>query len=233
MTDDREIGLEDLKVLTLLATGLSLVSVAQRLELSGRTVRRRTCALCDRFGVGTPIEAIVWAAARPALIVGRLHTPSVPRTRRVGSRLLSLTRVPDVDARPPRAQTLLNISTTSLELNNVKPVPGRSTDSRAAVVTCWTATATRATTCAGSCPTRQRPTPATKSPPPAPSSSPPTAASPTPSTPQGFGPANQEAAARPPSTRPPAKRHPDKLPATCPWGRSDPAAGCWRPKPNC
>jgi DNA-binding NarL/FixJ family response regulator len=67
MTDDREIGLEDLQVLRLLATGLSLESVARRLELSERTVRRRTRALCDRLGVGTPIEAIVWAAQRGLL----------------------------------------------------------------------------------------------------------------------------------------------------------------------
>lgn len=67
MTDPPEIGLEDLKVLRLLATGLSLESVATRLDLSERTVRRRTRALCDRLGVGTPIEAIVWAARRGLL----------------------------------------------------------------------------------------------------------------------------------------------------------------------
>jgi len=68
---------------------------------------------------------------------------------------------------------------------------------------------------------------------------PPTAASPTRSTPQGFGPANQEAAARPASTGPPAKpapapppakprpkRLPAIPPATYPSGRSGPAASC-------
>ena len=67
MTDHREIGFEDLEVLRLLATGLSLESVARHLDLSERTVRRRTRALCDRLGVGTPIEAIVWAARRGLL----------------------------------------------------------------------------------------------------------------------------------------------------------------------
>ena len=52
MTDHREIGFEDLEVLRLLATGISLESVARRLDLSERTVRRRTRALCDRLGVG-------------------------------------------------------------------------------------------------------------------------------------------------------------------------------------
>jgi len=67
MTDHREMSLEDLEVLRLLATGLSLESVARHLDLSERTVRRRTRALCDRLGVGTPIEAIVWAARRGLL----------------------------------------------------------------------------------------------------------------------------------------------------------------------
>lgn len=52
MTDHREIGFEDLEVLRLLATRISLESVARRLDLSERTVRRRTRALCDRLGVG-------------------------------------------------------------------------------------------------------------------------------------------------------------------------------------
>jgi transposase-like protein len=69
----------------------------------------------------------------------------------------------------------------------------------------WTATPTNPTTCAGSCPTRQRPTPATRSPPPAPSWPPPKAASPTQSPTQEFGHGNPEVAARPPSIRPPAK----------------------------
>jgi len=67
MTDHREMSLEDLEVLRLLATGLSLESVARHLDLSERTVRRRTRAFCDRLGVGTPIEAIVWAARRGLL----------------------------------------------------------------------------------------------------------------------------------------------------------------------
>jgi len=67
MTDHREMSLEDLEVLRLLATGLSLESVARHLDLSERTVRRRTRALCDRLGVGAPIEAIVWAARRGLL----------------------------------------------------------------------------------------------------------------------------------------------------------------------
>ena len=67
MTDHREMSREDFELLRLLAIGLSLESVARRLDLSERTVRRRTRALCDRLGLGTPIEAIVWAARRGLL----------------------------------------------------------------------------------------------------------------------------------------------------------------------
>lgn len=64
MTDHLELTREDLELLGLLATGLSLESVARRLDLSERTVRRRLRGLCDRLGLDTPVEAIVWAARR-------------------------------------------------------------------------------------------------------------------------------------------------------------------------
>jgi S-DNA-T family DNA segregation ATPase FtsK/SpoIIIE len=35
---------------------------ARHLELSARTLRRRLRDICDRIGVSTPIEAVVWAA---------------------------------------------------------------------------------------------------------------------------------------------------------------------------
>ncbi|MEV8377168.1 LuxR C-terminal-related transcriptional regulator [Kribbella sp. NPDC056861] len=63
----REISHDDLQLLRLLATGLPLDSVARRLDLSERTVRRRTRAACDRLGFGTAVEAIVWAARRGLL----------------------------------------------------------------------------------------------------------------------------------------------------------------------
>ncbi|WP_200215086.1 LuxR C-terminal-related transcriptional regulator [Micromonospora coerulea] len=55
---------DDVALLALLARGLSLDAVARRLEMSERTVRRRTRMICDRLGVTTPIEAVVWAARR-------------------------------------------------------------------------------------------------------------------------------------------------------------------------
>ncbi len=61
------LGPEDLELLSLLATGLALGAVARRLELSDRTVRRRTRSICNRLGVSTPIEAVVWAARRGLL----------------------------------------------------------------------------------------------------------------------------------------------------------------------
>lgn len=63
----REIRPDDLELLRLLATGLPVEAVARRLDLSDRTVRRRTRAACDRLGFGTAVEAIVWAARRGLL----------------------------------------------------------------------------------------------------------------------------------------------------------------------
>jgi DNA-binding NarL/FixJ family response regulator len=58
---------EDIRLLALLAQGLPLGTVARRLRTSERTVRRRTKDICDRLGVGAPIEAVVWAAKRGIL----------------------------------------------------------------------------------------------------------------------------------------------------------------------
>ena len=58
---------EEAELLRLLARGLPLAAVARRLVTSERTVRRRIRTICDRLGVGTPIEAVVWAAQRGRL----------------------------------------------------------------------------------------------------------------------------------------------------------------------
>ncbi|HET9858845.1 MAG TPA: LuxR C-terminal-related transcriptional regulator [Nocardioidaceae bacterium] len=55
---------DDLSLLSLLATGASLEVIARRLDLSERTVRRRVRRVCDRLQVGTPMEAVAWAARR-------------------------------------------------------------------------------------------------------------------------------------------------------------------------
>ncbi|RZQ59480.1 LuxR C-terminal-related transcriptional regulator [Amycolatopsis suaedae] len=65
--DPVELSEEDLKLLRLLATGLPIDAVARRLDLSGRTVRRRTRAICDQLGLTAPVQAIVWAAHRRLL----------------------------------------------------------------------------------------------------------------------------------------------------------------------
>jgi DNA-binding NarL/FixJ family response regulator len=60
--DSPSLSREDVMLLRLLAQGLALDAVGRRLLTSERTVRRRTRAICDRLGVGTPIQAVVWAA---------------------------------------------------------------------------------------------------------------------------------------------------------------------------
>lgn len=55
---------DELDLLRLLAEGLPVDAVARRLNLSDRTVRRRTRAICDRLGVNAPVQAVVWAARR-------------------------------------------------------------------------------------------------------------------------------------------------------------------------
>jgi DNA-binding NarL/FixJ family response regulator len=64
--DHGQDGLEgdDLRLLTLLAGGLPANAVARKMNLSPRTLRRRTRSLCDKIGVHTPIEAVAWAARR-------------------------------------------------------------------------------------------------------------------------------------------------------------------------
>jgi DNA-binding NarL/FixJ family response regulator len=58
---------EDVALLRLLSEGLPVESVARRLDLSDRTVRRRTRSICDRLGFHAPVQAIVWAARRGLL----------------------------------------------------------------------------------------------------------------------------------------------------------------------
>ena len=53
---------DDLAVLRLLGRGLTTDAIARELGVSERTLRRRVRLSCDRLGVRTPIEAVVWAA---------------------------------------------------------------------------------------------------------------------------------------------------------------------------
>jgi DNA-binding NarL/FixJ family response regulator len=54
----------EVAMLRLLAEGLPVEAVARRLDTSERTVRRRTRDLCDRLGVSSTIQLVVWAARR-------------------------------------------------------------------------------------------------------------------------------------------------------------------------
>lgn len=58
---------EDLHLLRLLAEGMTVGAIGRRLDASERTVRRRVRAVCDRLGVDTAIQAVVWAAKRGVL----------------------------------------------------------------------------------------------------------------------------------------------------------------------
>ncbi len=60
----KELSQQDVELLGLLACGLPLDAVARRLNTSERTVRRRVKAICDRLGLPTSIQVIVWAARR-------------------------------------------------------------------------------------------------------------------------------------------------------------------------
>ena len=59
-----ELSHQDLELLKLLAGGLPLDAVARRMGKSERTVRRRVRGICDQLGLGTPIQAVAWAARR-------------------------------------------------------------------------------------------------------------------------------------------------------------------------
>lgn len=55
---------EDLRLLAEIASGATNDVAARRLGMSPRVLRRRLRTVCDRLGVTTPIEAVVWAARR-------------------------------------------------------------------------------------------------------------------------------------------------------------------------
>jgi DNA-binding NarL/FixJ family response regulator len=64
LTEGVELSHADLALLAELAKGVTVDRVGRRLDVSGRTVRRRLRGICDRIGVGTAIEAVAWAVRR-------------------------------------------------------------------------------------------------------------------------------------------------------------------------
>ncbi|WP_420162220.1 LuxR C-terminal-related transcriptional regulator [Nocardiopsis sp. CNT-189] len=55
---------DEIQLLAEIATGVTTDVAARRLELSARTLRRQLRSICDKLGVNTPIEAVVWAARK-------------------------------------------------------------------------------------------------------------------------------------------------------------------------
>ena len=52
---------DDVKLLALTAEGFSPAGIGRRMGLNERTIRRRLSRLCERLGVSTPVQAVVWA----------------------------------------------------------------------------------------------------------------------------------------------------------------------------
>jgi DNA-binding NarL/FixJ family response regulator len=67
LSDRVALDAEEMELVRLLAEGLVLDAVARRLQVSERTVRRRIRALCDRFGVDTPVQVVVILARNGVL----------------------------------------------------------------------------------------------------------------------------------------------------------------------
>lgn len=56
-----DVSADDLAFLRLLSLGMTTDSIARELNVSERTLRRRSRVVCDHLRVRTPIEAVVWA----------------------------------------------------------------------------------------------------------------------------------------------------------------------------
>jgi len=65
--DEALLDSDQLELLRLLADGLSNDAAARRLNISERTVRRRSQAICLRLNVPAIITAVRWAAHRHML----------------------------------------------------------------------------------------------------------------------------------------------------------------------
>lgn len=59
---ERQLTDAEIRALNCLANGMTAAAAARHLGVSERTLRRRIRLTCDRLGVDTPIEAVVWAA---------------------------------------------------------------------------------------------------------------------------------------------------------------------------
>ena len=52
---------DEVHLLALTAEGLTPAGIGRRMGLNERTIRRRLNRICERLGVSTPVQAVVWA----------------------------------------------------------------------------------------------------------------------------------------------------------------------------
>ncbi len=58
------LSLEEIELLSVVATGSTTDVASRKLEISASALRRKIRKICKKIGVETPVEAIVWAARR-------------------------------------------------------------------------------------------------------------------------------------------------------------------------
>jgi DNA-binding CsgD family transcriptional regulator len=63
----RIIDMDDIQLLTEIASGVTADVAARRLQTSPAALRRHLRRICDKLNVNTPIEAVTWAARKDLL----------------------------------------------------------------------------------------------------------------------------------------------------------------------
>lgn len=59
--EEQRLSEKEISLLAEISTGITTETAARRLAISTSDLRRQLRAICDKLGVHTPIEAVVWA----------------------------------------------------------------------------------------------------------------------------------------------------------------------------